>query len=1111
MSRIEYIAEIAKELNNNESFKNILAQAKARYILFSVGEDKVNFPAFTPKLTEKVDYLAYLHLEVGCTFHSDGKYDNAQQYFEIAANLIEYNHVPGANESEYSRFHILVGSLAYYCASQYSKSFILLSKFKYDTLLSKMVNSFLRKHFSDLDNVVKRVLVDGGEVDQKEFCGVYLILMARALSHLLNFLYYGNDQDLERAKIILQDATNVALLDHDPALWWVFRLMCILVAGYQSSSLWSNLLSNSAFKTHTSELEGFFELLGASDTTFWDNSQAKICKYIYSLAFRDKNPIVELFISQRKALNKVLDDGGAVVSMPTSSGKTRIAEMTILQVLMTNEYVKVLYIAPYRSLAYEIEESLSLTFYPLNCRVTHLYGGTQYTSIDRQEVQSARILIATPEKAKAILRANDDVIHTIKLVILDEGHLIGSSERDIVNEMFTEELRRIVKQNNGKFLVLSAVLPNVSDISNWLTGKGEQAIECAWRPSSQRLGILDYYGTRVDLRWKGEVESFNNSFVRDVTEKKEAVAKVAIKLSSLGSVLIYVPQTRQVLSNARVMYSLLSKQPDVEWGNDIDWKRFELICLEEEGDKKYLDFAKKGILCHSSILRLEVRNYMERLLRKGKARFIYATNTLAQGVNLGVSTVIIMGVTQGKAQNLNIRDFWNMAGRAGRAFVDTEGKILFVCDNTSNVDEHRRQADHYLNEQILDNVQSGLLQILKELYSLSEECKIDFDHLLGLIAENNFSELGSTIKENVGEKLDLIDDSLLALDLVYRQDAEFSLNWVDEHFRNSLAMIQERNESLRSKYIEILKARVHAVRFLSSQSKFPQAFASSGIPLRSAIYLDQRMNDIEILIKGYIDSERTLNDLVTFIKQFEQIVEEMPSLKDENITAEILDRIRAPWLSGNILPSDIKNVYGIANKYYCYTLSWILSAIASRYALAENEEYKQFFEEMSLLVSYGVPSKWAVQIYLCGIHSRQTATELSTILPLPYEMQNLYEVANYLKQEAGKIYDCPSCTQRTKEWIQLLVQSKPTVVKSIRKFPSLSFQESNIKEMPNLLYCKSLGDRIYLCNVDYQYRKLVEDSDEFEFSKVADVPGIYFQKRDGCWNMINVNPYIIVS
>ena len=172
---------------------------------------------------------------------------------------------------------------------------------------------------------------------------------------------------------------------------------------------------------------------------------------------------------------------------------------------------------------------MSATFNPMEYYVTHLYGSAQYTSLDREEMEQARVVIATPEKAKAILRANEEMVGQIRLVVMDEGHLLGDGQREVINEMFSEELRRIVKQNHGRFLVLSAVLPNAEDMSAWLANGGENVVKDSWRPSSRRLGKILCYNNHLDIEWLGDPACFNPSFVKTVknVDKKELIARAA--------------------------------------------------------------------------------------------------------------------------------------------------------------------------------------------------------------------------------------------------------------------------------------------------------------------------------------------------------------------------------------------------------------------------------------------------------------------------------------------------------------------------------------------------------------------------------------------------------
>ena len=496
MPSLQQIEKIAERLEQYTIYKSLQAQANARYILYGVHEEEKNFPLFDQRLTFRTENMAYLCLEVACTYYNNGK--SATDYFNRGALLLEYNYANNQTEAKVRGFNLLVCGLSYYCANQYSKAFVTILKGSYEGRLSQMVLSFLSRRFTELENEIKEALltIDEGVEDKTPFD----ILMARAFSLVLNYFYYGNQQFLNEASEILEDATELALLEEETRTWWVFRLLSIVFDGFNESSLWMNLHDHPLFTVDDNGWKEVMEWLGMPDKDWDASAKEKLEQYIHSQTFK-KIPITELFVSQRKSLEQVLKGESSVVSMPTSSGKTRIAEIVILQSLLRDTTSKVLYIAPFRSLAFEVEDTLSGTFNPIGFYVTHLYGGAQITALDRSEMENARVIIATPEKAKAILRINDEELSSIKLVVMDEGHLIGSRPREITNEMFTEELRRTVKMNGGKFLLLSAVLPNAGDISQWLSGKTDNVVQDTWRPSSQRLGLMCYKGNRIDIEW----------------------------------------------------------------------------------------------------------------------------------------------------------------------------------------------------------------------------------------------------------------------------------------------------------------------------------------------------------------------------------------------------------------------------------------------------------------------------------------------------------------------------------------------------------------------------------------------------------------------------------
>lgn len=495
---------------------------------------------------------------------------------------------------------------------------------------------------------------------------------------------------------------------------------------------------------------------------------------------------------------------------------------------------------------------------------------------------------------------------------------------------------------------------------------------------------------------------------------------------------------------------------------------------------------------------------MEKLLRKGKARFIYATNTLAQGVNLGVSTIIIMGVVQGQNRNLPKSDFWNMAGRAGRAFVDTEGKILFVCDCSEKKDWHLKIAHDYIDNLVINKAESGVCKRLEQLCQIQRDSGIDLEYFLQLIAENNLADLTEQSRDFISDMFELLDDSLLALDIASRDSESDAVDWVDDHFRHSLAIIQQNDKDLRDKYILMIKARVKAIRIMTQGNIIPQTFVSSGIPIKAALYLENKMTEIIQLVGEYLDSSCDTEAMISFFRKFDVIMDYVDSkrikLIDKNIRCEEMYN----WLLGK--PINGKSGAEVS-EYYSLTISWILNALANRFASEGNDCYKYFFETMSLIANYGVPSKWAAQIYLCGVHSRIAATELSNRLVGSTELDSLSEIASYVKRHSERIMLYEQCSELTKGWIRILVKEKKVNNIKVSNVPNFHFSKRET-EIPELLFCRRCNGVTFLCSDDMQYKISVNDTYKLRFSEIADIPGIFFKKENDVWNMHNVNPYV---
>ena len=1111
----DQIQEKLDKVEKDSTLQNLIAQANARYILYNTSESIDNFPKYTIK-DDKLNLLAFYYLNLGCRFIENEHLKDGVFPLEKGASILENVHGSPEVNTKFGNYYGLISALSYYVCFQYSKAFILIKKIENDTVISKIVSLFLGRNYHQLLEIINNMMVDDIYLDEnlsknddelESSKNIYEITIARSLNNFIKYFYTGDKHLLELAKSNLQSLKDIAEIKNEPDIWWVIRLLIIITDGISQASLWNSLEKH------------------------FDTSVGLPRNYIQSLTYKKYGGIYELFITQRNSLPKVLnaENTGCVVSIPTSSGKTRIAEIAILDCITKNVGSKVLYIAPFRSLAYEIENSLDEIFHSIGISVSHLYGGSLFSKLDEKVIDESDVIIATPEKAKAMLRGNNEILNQIKLVVIDEGHLLGANKRLIVNEIFYEELRYFIKQNNGSFLILSAVLPNAEDLALWLTNSNENVFKENWRPSDERLGVLQWNGDSVDLNWRStdtERNSFNPKFILSQEQpligrqtrirhfpetKNQAIASTSYKLRTFGPVLIFVGLKASVFVMAREYDKCLIEEDDFIFKNQNDWRAFELACIESYGEvSEWLYFARKGILCHNGDLLSDVRLPLERLMNKEKPRVIIATSTLGQGVNLGISTVIFSTLYQA-GDPITSRDFWNIAGRAGRAFIDHEGKILVALDTVGKtsrkITRERNLIFDYFDKEKIDKAQSGCLELIKVFKSLANSNGISFEKLLELIADNNISEIHEN-SEDIDNILDWIDDGLLSLHNINSTDNNF--DWTDDYFRNSLAYIQaEQSEEITGKeVIQFLKARTKGIitKVGDDREKW-NSIIKSGIPLNSDLQIENKLDLLINIIQQYISNEINIDTKIKLLKDIENEINDINVLSDEFIESVNQDEIRERWLKAIPLSeiAPLAQATSIVTKYYSYSLPWVLNGISKKLKSKELVEEAETIEELSILVELGLPNLVSVKIYQSGIRSRSSANEISGL----YDDELWDKSIKFYKNDLIRNIEEYQALLSSEAYQWLVLLSKFSKRETIVLKPISNFTFGDNHNLTYRLAAKKINGKQYLISPDFKVIEDISDSD-IDFSSVNDVIGVYFDydEDDEVWKMINLNPYL---
>lgn len=232
--------------------------------------------------------------------------------------------------------------------------------------------------------------------------------------------------------------------------------------------------------------------------------------------FRSVFPFPNFNAVQSKCFATVYEgNDNFVLSSPTGSGKTAVFELAICRVLkgfQTGQF-KIVYQAPTKSLCSERVRDWQQKFRPFDIEVAELTGDTDHAQL--RNVQSASIIVTTPEKWDSITRKWKDhvkLMNLIKLFLIDEVHMLKEG-RGATLEAVVSRMKSI--RSNVRFIALSATVPNSEDIAKWL-GKDhidqdnparQERFGEEFRPVRLQKHVVGYASNSNDFGFESLLES----------------------------------------------------------------------------------------------------------------------------------------------------------------------------------------------------------------------------------------------------------------------------------------------------------------------------------------------------------------------------------------------------------------------------------------------------------------------------------------------------------------------------------------------------------------------------------------------------------------------------
>ncbi len=719
----------------------LIARGQARGMIWRDGVLPPDAPAFSQQLSYDLHSYGYVLLGLGLRLREmGGEAAHVRTAFEQAAIALEAVIAKGSRDEGDRDFHFVMASAGYHLAHLSARAYSLLAIVQGEDNFSPIERALAQLMLRDLDSLQTLVLTfrtDGRASDERiaaafqaqwaateagdqvadggssfMFEGLDLALTDSFFGAIATFLLAlerGERPLLEQALARLREGVAICGELNVLPQWWAHRIAIHLL-----SDLWDSTFH-----------EKLPLLPAGGEVAAWTSLREL---FIAALLRRPKAEI-DLWPSQIAAAARAVDQSDdLVVSLPTSAGKTRIAELCILRCLAADK--RVIFVTPLRALSAQTEMTLQSTFGPLGKTISALYGSTGVSSFDEDAIRRHHIVVATPEKLDFALRNDPSLLDDVGLLVFDEGHMIGLSEREVRYEVQIQRLLKRPDAQQRRIVCLSAILPDgdqLDDFANWLRrDKPGGVVKNNWRPTRLRYGevIWDGQTARLNLQVGEErpfVPRFLTGFVPPVgrrtkpfpADQRELSLAAAWRLVGDGqSVLVYCPERRSVEPFADRIIDLHRRGALSSLVNQDEVALRTALVLGTEwlgADHPILQCLKLGVAIHHGALPTAFRKEVERLLRDGVLKIIISSPTLAQGLNLSATAVIIHSLFRNR-DRIQASEFKNVVGRAGRAYVDVEGLVLYpVFDN------HARRVAQWeglIADSTSREMESGLVRLL---------------------------------------------------------------------------------------------------------------------------------------------------------------------------------------------------------------------------------------------------------------------------------------------------------------------------------------------------------------------------------------------------------------
>ena len=398
----------------------------------------------------------------------------------------------------------------------------------------------------------------------------------------------------------------------------------------------------------------------------------------------------ELDDFQKEACETIDRGESVVVCAPTGAGKTVIAQHAIHRAL--EQGCRIFYTTPLKALSNQ-------KFYDFGEKYGHDKVGllTGDTSINR----NAQIVIMTTEVFRNMLYGTNfgavaDNLKDVKYIVLDEVHYMNDEQRGTGWE---ESI--IYCPTNIQIIALSATVANCDELTNWINTVHSKTtlVNTDFRPvplrfyyfdSSQPFKLLPLLTPEGKLNKKIRPE--RPQWAKGKDKRKKTYVKQIIRNLADQDMLpaIYFTFSRKKCDEQ------MEKCSGLGLNTRAEQEKIKAFIEEFIADNphlygnKHIEYLIQGVASHHAGLLPAWKNLVEKLFQQGLIKVVFATETLAAGINMPARSTVISATskrTDAGHRMLTANEFLQMSGRAGRRGMDEVGYVTIVGTSFQTPDE----------------------------------------------------------------------------------------------------------------------------------------------------------------------------------------------------------------------------------------------------------------------------------------------------------------------------------------------------------------------------------------------------------------------------------------